>query len=203
MKNNKVSIGRLIVLGISWFILLASIGTLIYSFDLSLLYFFIPFMLLAFYLILYNQKWIKIPAIIFFITLFIISLFLAISGIIFAILLIPLFLAVVISLYQRFKKLPTYCKLMKERKIRFIKEHKRLCFVLIMTLIVFVFALYSLYKVYRFHYIIDQIATDWNIDPAELDHISLYNFAFKKIALFAGIIFSSTFLVLKSFEKDK
>ncbi len=203
MKNNKVSIGRLVILGISWFTLLASIGILIYLFDLDLLYFFIPFILLALYLVLYNQKWIKIPAIVFFITLFIVSLFLTIFHIISAMSLIPLFLAVVISLSRDFKKIPTYCKLMRERKIKFIKEHKKLCFVLIMILIVIIFALYCLIKVYRFHYIIDQIATDWNIDPAELDHISLYNFAFKKIALFAGIIFSSTFLVLKSLEKDK
>ncbi|MDD4412202.1 MAG: hypothetical protein PHR00_00960 [Patescibacteria group bacterium] len=215
MKNTKFL--RLIILGISWFLLLIGsfcLFSIIESQDYEYIGAPIVFSLISIlyglYAILYNKKWIDVTVKTVFITLLTFYIFVTVSFPVFVFesiymsitpfeFILSMFLIVLMLVYLYWKQLKLFFKSITE----FRKNHKKTYFVSMMILIVVVFSLYHLCKAYRFQYAIDIVARDWKIDPAELDHMNLYNFAFKKIALFAGIIFSSTFLVLKSLEKDK
>lgn len=89
-------------------------------------------------------------------------------------------------------------------------QNKKLCFVLIMILIVIIFTFYTLIPIYRDARIFNIIADDWKWDSstpgydASIDSINLvFDFALKKIALFMFFIFSATFLILKALENFK
>lgn len=213
LKKSKTSVGRFLILGISWFLLLISCIFLIYTFkDYKYSEFLLALSLLivfyCLYIIFYKKSWINAVAKFIFIILLSLYIFIVISFPLYIFressitpleLITPLLLIVLMIIYLYWKQLVLFFKEISTLK----KENKKLYFVIMMISIVVIYALYNWFRIYRNLYILDMIALDWNVDPAELDHVTAYSFVFKKIALFAGIVFSSTFLILKSLEERK
>ncbi len=94
------------------------------------------------------------------------------------------------------------------KKIKKLLENKKLCFVLIVVLIIFIFSIYVALRAEIIHLqireelnLLDQTTRESELSKMQLE--TIFYLAYQRIALFAGIMFAGTFLILKSIEKDK
>lgn len=215
LEKSKTPVGRLLILSISWFLLLASIFVLsvfitepIDEFFWVYLLFLVPLMFSFLYAIFYKKKWMNIVAKVIF------PLLLIIYFIIIALFyndfiydyyyywqqdtlyfLIPFGLIIFITLRLYWKSLKSFVGL--------LKENKKLQFVMTMISIVLIFSLYMCIKVSNRLYVYNRFADDWGSGLDTISINSVHSIAIQKMALFAGIIFVSTFLILKALKKDK
>lgn len=205
MEKNKKSIWKLLILGVAWFLIIASIVLSIILWSIAdqfewLLLLPILLILICLCIIFYNKKLrmafvngILILALIFssliiyFNKIFIISSFLIIC--------------IFIFLYR--KQLLLFCKKIKMTIIK--KENKRLCFVLIVIFIVFAFAFYTWLRFYinyrGFYYMIEDSVP--GITQKDVNSVNMiWSIKLKEIVIFAGLMFTSAFLVLRATKKD-